>query len=161
MGALRGFVSSTRDAESAYLQAGLMRKGALRTFVALPQGFWPEWWRGKFVKPMVPLELALFGHPEAGNIWQNFSFEKLRKHGWEDAPEFPSVFKHSETKGMLTAYVDDFDLQASHDSSERHWKELEKDIDFKEPPRYWSQKPTSHLGSCTEPARSKPEMDTS
>ena len=48
VGALRGFVESTRDADSAYLQANLKRKGSLRTFVALPQNFWPKEWIGKF-----------------------------------------------------------------------------------------------------------------
>ena len=146
VGALRGFVSSTRDAESAYLQASLNRKGSLRTFVALPQAFWPESWKGKFVKPMVPLDLALFGHPEAGNIWQDFSFGQLRSLEWKDAPEFKSVFMHKKSKAMLTGYVDDFDMQASKEDSKRHWEEIEKVIEFKEPPRYWSNEPTPHLG---------------
>ena len=41
VGALRGFVESSRDAEVAYLQASLKRPGSLRTFVALPESFWP------------------------------------------------------------------------------------------------------------------------
>jgi len=68
VGALRGFVESSRDAESAYLQVALKRKGSSRTFVALPPIFWPPEWHGKYDKPLVPLLLALFGHPEAGNI---------------------------------------------------------------------------------------------
>ena len=39
VGAVRGFRESTRDAESAYLQASLKRKGSPRTFVALPPAF--------------------------------------------------------------------------------------------------------------------------
>ena len=146
VGALRGFVGSTRDADSAYLQAALDRKGSPRTYVALPKSFWPEAWEGVFDKPMVPLVLALFGHPEAGNIWENHSFGKIREQKWIDAPEYPSVFKHATTKGLLTAYVDDFEMHASKAASEQHWKDLEKVIEFKDPPHYWSNEPTSHLG---------------
>jgi len=56
---------------------------------------------------------------------------------------------------MLTAYVDDFDLQASKEDSEKHWKGIEKKIDFKEPARYWSQEPTSHLGCQHRIAQAK------
>ena len=31
-------------------------------------------------------------------------------------------------------------------TSESHWKDLERVIEFKDPPRYWSEKPTAHLG---------------
>ena len=85
---------------------------------------------------MVPLDFALFGHPEAGSIWDNHSFTCVRGVGWVDAPQFPSVFKEPETKAMLTCYVEDFDMQASQKDSERHWKDLEKVIEFKDPPRY-------------------------
>ena len=47
---------------------------------------------------------------------------------------------------MITVYVDDFDLQATEKDSEKHWKDLERVIDFKDPPRFWSEKPTAHLG---------------
>ena len=44
-GALKGFITSTRDAEDAYLQAKLGgRANAAETWVALPQAFWPEGW---------------------------------------------------------------------------------------------------------------------
>jgi len=66
VGAVKGFITSTRDAETAYLQAELKRKNSARTFVALPRCFWPESWGDKYRQPMVPLHLALFGHPEAG-----------------------------------------------------------------------------------------------
>ena len=39
VGALRGFVTSTRDAMEAYLQASLKHKGSPRTFIALPRCF--------------------------------------------------------------------------------------------------------------------------
>ena len=68
VGALNGFITSTRDAMEAYLQAPLKRKNSARTFIALPQCFWPAEWGDKYSKPVVELKLALFGHPESGHI---------------------------------------------------------------------------------------------
>ena len=47
--ALMGYIISTRDAETAYLQALLRRIGSAdpRTFVALPRHFWPKEWIAK------------------------------------------------------------------------------------------------------------------
>ena len=78
VGALKGFITSTRDAETAYLQAELKRKNSARTFVALPKSVWPKGWSDEYKQPVVPLRLALFGHPEAGNLWQNHSFSRVR-----------------------------------------------------------------------------------
>ena len=43
-GALKGYIYSSRDAKSAYLQSKLRRPGSddPRTFVALPRQFWPQ-----------------------------------------------------------------------------------------------------------------------
>ena len=83
-GALKGFMTSTRDAEDAYLQAKLDgRANTAETLVALPQAFWPEGWAEKYSRPMVPLLLALFGHPEGGSIWEDHSEDKFTNHcGW-------------------------------------------------------------------------------
>ncbi len=40
--ALRGFITCTRDAMEAYLQASLKRKGSPRTFIALPRCIWSK-----------------------------------------------------------------------------------------------------------------------
>ena len=81
VGALRGFITSTRDAMEAYMQASLKRKGSPRTFIALPRCFWPKEWGERYKRPMVELDLALFGHPEAGNLWENHAFSKLKTPG--------------------------------------------------------------------------------
>ena len=39
--------------------------------VRLPEDQWPEQWKGKDVDPVVPLVLALYGHPDAGVIGNN------------------------------------------------------------------------------------------
>ena len=130
VGALKGFLTSTRDAMEAYLQASLKRKGSPRTFIALPRCFWPREWGERYSQPMVELDLALFGHPEAGNLWENHAFKRLRPLGWEDAPEFPSVFRNRRAGSILTCYVADFELQASFEHTVEHWVEIGKVIVF-------------------------------
>ena len=73
--ALKGFVISSRDATSAYLQSKLQRDGKNdpRTFVALPRQYWPpEWDKLGLRRPMVPFIISLYGHPVAGNRWEMF-----------------------------------------------------------------------------------------
>ena len=107
---------------------------------------------------MVELDLALFGHSEAGNLWENHAFSKLRPQGWEDAPEFPSVFKHKLDNSILTCYVDDFELQSSEENTPQHWAKIGSVIDFSEEHEVWGyktengklvpepEKATAHLG---------------
>ena len=94
--------------------------------------FWPAEWGDKFSKPMVELVFALFGYPEAGNIWENHAFSRLRKLGGKDALEFPSVSKHTDGS-ILTCYVDDFELQATLEATPKHWEQIGSVIDLSDP----------------------------
>ena len=64
-GSLPGNKQETADVTSAYLQAFL--KGH-RTMVELPKNRWPKEWIGKYRRPVCPLVMALYGHPEAGGV---------------------------------------------------------------------------------------------
>jgi len=62
-GLLEGHATEQADAEQAYTQSLL---GGTETWVRLPEDRWPAHWRGKYKNPVVPLRLALYGHPDAG-----------------------------------------------------------------------------------------------
>ena len=137
-GALKGFCTSTRDADGAYVQIRLdSRPTTAGTWVALPRAFWPAEWGEKYKRPMVPLVLALFGHPEVGSLWEEFFVGKLKKLKWQTHSDFPSVFRHGETESIMSAYVDDFELEAFYEKSILLRQDLEKQIEFKDPPTYW------------------------
>eukprot|EP00969_Alexandrium_andersonii_P130643 5776732-Alexandrium_andersonii.AAC.1 len=61
---LPGNSGQMSDATQAYTQARL--KGKV-TWVRLPEHEWPEEWKKNGMRdPVVPLVLALYGHPDAG-----------------------------------------------------------------------------------------------
>ena len=67
-GSLPGNSSSAADAVKAYVQALLSSK--YKTWIELPPELRPKHWRDKFVKPVVLLVKALYGHPDAGGLWE-------------------------------------------------------------------------------------------
>ena len=82
-GLIDGHTSSQCDAEQAYVQS---RLGGTETWVRIPKDRWPSEWTGKFCKPVVLLELALYGHPDAGGYRESHCKDRLIAGG---SPWFP------------------------------------------------------------------------
>ena len=82
---------------------------------------------------MCLLLLALYGHPEAGALWEKKLTQVLLGLGWHAVPSWPGVFVHVDGS-MLTVYVDDLLLAALHDKGDAHWEALCKSIEFKDEP---------------------------
>ena len=147
--ALRGFVTSSRDAKSAYLQSRLRREGKTdpRTFVAIPRQFWPEEWvKAGMKRPMCPLELSLYGHPVSGNRWEIKMDESVKVEDFRGAPMWKATYKQNGTEAALRVYVDDFELHASAEDTPKIWARLEKHIEFKDKYQIWCKDPIPHLG---------------
>jgi hypothetical protein len=107
-GMLPGHDIEIADGESAYTQAKL---GGDLTYIRIPKGRWPDGWEKKYTDPVVPLVLALYGHPDAGGFWELHSEKSLLEVGFERAaPEWKSVFRHANLDLSLVIYVDDFKL---------------------------------------------------
>ena len=66
-GMLPGHDIQIADGESAYTQAKL---GGDLTYIRIPKERWPAEWTQKYTDPVVPLVLALYGHPDAGGFWE-------------------------------------------------------------------------------------------
>ena len=100
------YVETQADAVSAYTQSFL--KG-IKTWVHLPKERWPDWWHTlPYHDPVVPLYLALYGHPDAGGYWEEQCESAVKECGWIAFEEWQSVFWHPEHKALLVIYVDDF-----------------------------------------------------
>ena len=63
-----GFSKAQADAIQAHIQALFT---GVPTWLSNPRNRWPEHWSKEFWQPMVPLVLALYGHPDSGGIWEN------------------------------------------------------------------------------------------
>ena len=68
------YTIKTNDANKAYLQAYLEQPEDVTTYVRLPRNRWPQSWVKKGYKDLVvPLILALYGHPDSGGHWENIA----------------------------------------------------------------------------------------
>lgn len=61
----------------AYLQALLT---GVPTWLSLPRNRWPKDWEKKCWQPMVPMLLALYGHPNSGGIWEQHISTAVRRN---------------------------------------------------------------------------------
>jgi hypothetical protein len=87
-GLLQGFCTQQADAVQAYIQAKL---SGTPTWVRLPRERWPTAW-AKLRDPVVPLRLALYGHPDAGGYWERHCDSKLRDGGLEPVQDWRSCY---------------------------------------------------------------------
>ena len=130
-GSQPGFSKQQADARQAYTQA--LFEG-VTTWVRLPKNRWPSSWKG-YRDPVCPLRLALYGHPDAGGIWEKHCETQLKSVGWIPIlPEiWQSVFYHPELELMLVVYVDDFKMAGPTKNMAQGWKDINSVIDMDPP----------------------------
>ena len=130
-GSQPGYVIQQADAKQAYTQALFT---GVATWVRLPKNRWPKTWKG-MSDPVVPLKLALYGHPDSGGIWEKHCETQLKKVGFEAVLTdiWKSVFYHPVKKLLLVVYVDDFKLAGPKDNIKEGWKTISSVIDMDPP----------------------------
>ena len=85
LGLLPGCCTMLADAIRAYCQALLV---GVPTWVRLPRDQWPASW-SKMRDPVVPLRLALYGHPDAGTCWEKHCDAKWGEKGFSPVHGWP------------------------------------------------------------------------
>ena len=130
-GALQGHATTTADAIKAYVQALLKSKH--QTWIELPPELRPKWWREKFARPVVLLLRALYGHPDAGGLWEQHLAHIIRGLGGKEVPEFPGNYWFPQRRLLLSTYVDDLTLSGPEAEHQAFWDELTALVDV-EPP---------------------------
>ena len=130
-GSQPGYTIQQADAKQAYTQALFT---GVATWVRLPRNRWPKSWKG-MKDPVVPLKLALYGHPDSGGIWEKHCETQLKKVGFEAVLTdiWKSVFYHPVKKLLLVVYVDDFKLAGPKDNIKEGWKTISSVIDMDPP----------------------------
>ena len=123
------------DAERAYTQAPF-DESCTETWVLLPETQWkPEWKAavaaGTMVKPVVRLTRALYGHPDAGSMWERYCHKHLVTQGFVSLSDrgWPGCYHHPRLSLFLTVYVDDFKLAGPRVSLAAGWKLIREPSD--------------------------------
>ena len=87
---------------------------------------------------MVPLVLALYGHPDSGGIWENPLNSRISKEGWKQIlPDvWQSIFFNLELNCMLVVYVDDFKLAGPIENMDKAWASIKRAVNIGDPEPY-------------------------
>ena len=104
---LPGCGGEQSDAVQAYTQALLYHgaKQVVETWVRIPREQWPKSWHGKFRDPVVPLRLALYGHPLAGAFWERHCREALLSVGFTPLDGWECCYVHKTLKLILSGSI--------------------------------------------------------
>ena len=127
------------DAEMAYIQSPFA-PDAIETWVALPEERWPAEWHqavrdGTMARPVVKLEKALYGHPDAGSMWEKHADAHLKSQGFEALQEYgwQSCYIHQDLKLFLVVYVDDFKFAGLKDNLAEGWRRIRLGLKLDDP----------------------------
>ena len=122
-GCLPGHNVQLADAIQAYIQASLT---GVACWVELPDEEWSPWInRKKYRRPVVRLIKALYGHPDAGTMWEKHCDEAVKKLGFVSiGPDWPSMCYYSKLNLLLVVYVDDFKMSGPEGNLAKRWSML-------------------------------------
>ena len=110
----------------------------LLLFKRATQCKWPAGW-GKIEDPVVPLVLALYGHPSSGAHWEERCDLKVCKCGFVgigDCGGWRSCYHHPTLDVLLIVYVDDFKMAGPESAVTKAWNMLrtgEDSLDMEDP----------------------------
>lgn len=130
-----GFELLQSDCIRAYVQSDL---GGEDTFVFLPQEWWPpEAFNAdgtpKFKKTVFRLNKSLYGHPLAGEYWNQKISKALISRGFQTIEGWPSVFHNEKTNVTVVLYVDDLIVLGPIGIASTFLKDLRREIELEDP----------------------------
>ena len=128
-GCLPGHDVQLADAIQAYIQAKLTGP---ECWVELPIEGWPDWVDvSRFRRPMARLVKALYGHPDAGTMWERHCDSACKAVGFKPVgEEWPSVYFHDGLKLLLVVYVDDLKMAGPQDNMKKGWELLRSKLNI-------------------------------
>ena len=119
-GCLPGNKAEQRDAEQSYVQSDFDHSFA-ETWARIPREYWPRKWIELGLKDaVVRLRKALYGHPDAGGLWERHCEAHLRTVGFTPIENWLSTYWHKDLQLLLVVYVDNFAMSGPSQNLENH-----------------------------------------
>ena len=87
----------------------------------------------KYERPVCKLLRALYGHPDAGTMWEKHCHKRLPKNGFVPVTSWPSCYFHARLSLLLTVYVDDLKLAGPTASLEEGWGLITSELKVDQP----------------------------
>ena len=130
-GCLAGNDVQMADAIQAYIQAKL---SGTPCWVELPDEAWhPSANRQRYRRPVCRLVKALYGHPDAGTMWEQRCHTAVQKVGFKPlGDEWPSLYFHPDMKLLLVIYVDDLKMAGPKTQLPKGWDMLRRELRLEE-----------------------------
>ena len=130
-GCLPGNDVQMADAIQAFFQAKL---SGTPCWVELPDEAWhPSANRLKYRRPVCRLVKALYGHPDAGTMWEQHWHTAVQKVGFRPlGDERPSLYFHPEMRLLLVIYVDDLKMAGPKEQLPIGWAMLRQELRLEE-----------------------------
>ena len=123
------------DARQAYTQAIFT---GVPTWLRLPRNRWPKDWQRLYKDPLVPMLLALYGHPDSGGIWEKHFEDRIATKGWVPVLKeiWKSLFFNPSLNLLLVVYVDDLKMAGPTENMKKGWSSISSVIDIDDPEPY-------------------------
>ena len=126
------------DAEQAYVQRDTASAELVgdftETWVRLPKEYWPQSWIDQgIIDPVVRLLRPLYGHPDAGGLWEKFCDGHLVTQGFVPVDNWLSTYWHPRLKLYLMVYVDDFKMAGPAGNLAEGWALVRSVIKTEDP----------------------------
>ena len=87
---------------------------------------------GEVRRPSLPVDFAVYGHPDSGGIWERHCAKQLESVGWKQVlPEIcQSIYYHAESDLLLVIYVDDFKMAGPKANMKKDWDGINSVLDM-------------------------------
>ena len=75
---------------------------------------------------------VLYGHPEAGALWEAKLGDIVKSLGWSSIPGNGGVYVHAKTRAAIVVRVDDMLLLPLPRVTDSFWRDLGTKVDYKD-----------------------------
>ena len=84
-------------------------------------------------RPVVRMDRALYGHPDAGALWERYCHKVLMELGFKPIQNWGTCYVHPRKDLYLTVYVDDMQMAGPEHEVKAMWDKIRAVLECDEP----------------------------